>query len=227
MEADRAWLDAFRRGDRAALARVFDVYADDVASTLRAGVVVEGEGGRERKASGLQEPDVEQLVQETFLKAFEERARHSYDGVRPFGAWLATIARNLLIDRARAAARHPTAHGLDVERFAAAGPDPQSAAQERELVRLVDGFATGLGEPDKSIFRLRLVEGRGHKETGAAVGLSEMQVRRRDARIKQALLSFVQRHGFLPHAPSSIKSVLAPRQGADTPPGDVSDGGAA
>jgi hypothetical protein len=60
---------------------------------------------------------------------------------------------------------------------------------------------------------LRLIDGKGHRETGVVVGLSEMQVRRRDAQLKQALLTFLRRHGFLRQAPATIGSSLAPRRG--------------
>lgn len=214
LEGDRAWLDAFRRGERPALARVFDAYVDDVARTIRAGVVVEVDGGPMRVGGGLLEPDVEQLIQETFLKAFEEKARLAYDGVRPFGAWLGTIARNLVIDRGRGQKREARSRGVDVEALPSS-QDPARVAEERELSRLIDGFAASLGEPDRTVFRLRLVEGRGHRETGVAVGLTEMQVRRRDAKLKQALLTFLRRHGFLRHAPETIGSSLAPRRGPE------------
>lgn len=215
LEQDRAWLDAFRRGERAALARVFDAYVDDMARTIRAGVVVDVDGAPVRLGGDLLEPDVEQIIQETFLKAFEEKARLSYDGLRPYGAYLSTIARHLVIDRGRALKREGRSHVVDVEALAGGGADPARVAEERELARLIDGFADSLGEPDRSVFRLRLVDGRGHRETGVEVGLTEMQVRRRDARLKQALLTFLRRHGFLRHAPDTIGSSLAPRKGSE------------
>jgi hypothetical protein len=83
LENDRALLDAFRRGDRAAMTKVFRHYVDDVARTIRAGVVVNVDGQRTRVGQRLPEHEVEALVQETFTKAFAPKARESYDGVRP------------------------------------------------------------------------------------------------------------------------------------------------
>jgi RNA polymerase sigma-70 factor (ECF subfamily) len=211
LESDRAWLDAFRRGERSALARVFDTYVEDVARTLRAGVVVQLDGVPTRLGADLTEPDVEVLIQETFTKAFAEKARLAYDGLRPYGAYLGAIARNALIDRGRSLVRDAVVD-LDVGRLAGPLPDPERVAQDRELVKLVGAFADALDEPDKSVFRLRLVEQKGSRETGQEVGLTEMQVRRRDARLKQELLAFLQRHGFLRQAPGTIGSSLLPRK---------------
>ena len=53
-------LEAFRKGDAAALSRVFRGFVDDVARTIRAGAV---EGQRVRVGGGLPEDEVEALVQ--------------------------------------------------------------------------------------------------------------------------------------------------------------------
>ena len=40
-------------------------------------------------------------MQEAFRRAFEERARSAYDGLRPYRRYLLTITRNLVIDQLR------------------------------------------------------------------------------------------------------------------------------
>jgi RNA polymerase sigma factor (sigma-70 family) len=215
LEADRALLDAFRKGDKRALARVFDLYVDDVAHTVRTGVVVDTETTRVRVGNDLQEADVEAIIQETFARAFAPKARESYDGIRPYGAYLAQIARNLIIDRGRKLAREQTVRSLDVDALTVEEdrPNPEDVTAARELAGLVERFSSALEEPDKSVFRLRLAEGKSHRETGVQTGLTEMQVRRRDAQLKQAFLTFLRSHGFLRNASAAIGSSLLSRRG--------------
>ena len=211
LEADRAWLDGFRRGTKDALTRVLDSYLDDVARTIRMGVMVMVDGRPVRLGANLAEPDVEALVQETFARAFAPKARLAYDGVRPYGAYLATIARNLVVDVGRAQVREARVD-MDVGLLEASTPDPARVAEERELSRLVGEFQAGLTEPDKTVFRLRLVEEKTYTDTGSAAGLTEMQVRRRAVKMQQALLDFLRGHGFLRDTGRAIRSSLAPRR---------------
>ena len=101
LEQDRELLQRFRRGDAGALAQVFQRYAQHVAHAVRTGVLVQVDGQLVRVGAGLPEHEVEALVQETFVRAFAPRTRDAYDGLRPYAAYLLTIARNLVIDRGR------------------------------------------------------------------------------------------------------------------------------
>lgn len=216
LETDRALLDAFRRGERDALGEVFERYVDDVTRTIRAGVVVEIDGKRTRVGKDLDEPTVEALVQDTFVRAFSPNARTAYDGLRPYGAYLATIARNLLIDegRRRARGRKFEARAVDVERLADDGDGaPDVVHEQSELTGIVDRFADALDEPDRSIFRLRYREEQSHRATATALSLSEIQVRRRDTKLRAALLSLLRASGYLTKANVAIGSSLLGRRG--------------
>lgn len=214
LESDRALLDAFRRGERAALTQVFRAYVDDVAATVRAGVIVASESGqRTRVGTGLPEHEVEALIQETFARAFMDKARASYDGLRPYGAYLATIARNLVIDRERARRRDNIAPVEDLTVFAAdERTDPGFRLEEQQLGAVVHTVKKGLGEPDASIFHLRFEERQSCRAIAAALGLSEIVVRRRDARLRRTLLRALQSAGFLEHAQLSIADRLLRRR---------------
>lgn len=191
LENDREWLAAFRRGDRPALARVFDTYVDDVARTIRAGVVVKTADGPVRVGQNLMESDVEALIHDTFMKAFAERARLSYDGLRPYGAWLGTIARNVLIDHGRAQGGRRFA-SLDLEQVAADQPDQDNVVHQGQLRLVLGRFLAALDDLDRRVFNLRFAESRSRRDAGEALGLSEMQVRRRDVRLKKALASYLR-----------------------------------
>lgn len=217
LESDRALLDAFRKGDRGALARVFDLYADDVVRTIRAGVTVKVDGASVRVGKGIPEADVEALVQETFARAFAPSARDAYDGIRPYGAYLSTIARNLVVDRGRELVRvsRRVAGKVDVDTVADdEAADPAWRIEEEQLHGVVKAYQEKLAEPDKSIFRLRYEEQMSHPQTAKALGLSEVTVRRRDTRLRAALLDALRAAGFLRDAKVSIgQSLLGRRQG--------------
>jgi RNA polymerase sigma factor (sigma-70 family) len=215
LENDRALLDSFRRGEREALTQVFRHYLDDVARTLRAGVVVHVEGQRTRVGQRLPEHEVEALIQETFTKAFAPKARESYDGVRPYGAWLATIARNLLVDRARNERRDARVIPVDdLADLPAASTehDPTWKLEEEQLGRLVGEVKATLEEPDLSIFKLRFEEQKSFRETAQALGVSEIVVRRRDTRLRAQILDLLRSRGFLENARVRIGTSLLPRK---------------
>src|SRR5262252_8510520 len=122
--SDRALLDAFRRGDREALATVYFHYVDDIAAIVRHGFSVPATGARVHGVSDEQAQ--RDVVQEVFARAFAARARDAYDGVRPYGPYLRRIARNLMIDRARAEG-HTVALDDDIE--IAVEPEPAEDAE--------------------------------------------------------------------------------------------------
>lgn len=53
--------------------------------------------------------DAEDIVSQTFLRAWQSLRRYDYRG-RPFVAWLYRIAQNLVKDQARGRRRHPETH---------------------------------------------------------------------------------------------------------------------
>jgi RNA polymerase sigma factor (sigma-70 family) len=216
LENDRALLDAFRAGDRGALTTVFRAFVDDVARTLRAGVVVTVDGQRSRVGVHLPEQEIEALVQEVFAKAFAAKARKSYDGLRPYGAWLAAIARNLLVDGARQARRDAAIflHVDDIGALPAPDVEPHAAAllEERQIAALIGGMQSTLSEPDASIFRLRFEEHASFRATARALGLTDIVVRRRDTRMRKRLLDLLRANGFLQNAQVRIGASLLSRR---------------
>lgn len=218
LERDRALLDAFRRGDRVALTQVFRAFLDDVAGTLRAGVVVSVDGQRVRVGVGLPEHEVESLVQETFARAFSAKARASYDGLRPYGAYLATIARNLLIDRERSRRRENVVPIGDLAILPAdERTDPSVHLEEQQLRAVIHAVKKSLEEPEISIFRLRFEERQSCRAIGEALGLTEIMVRRRETRLRDRLLRELRAAGFLEHADIRIgERLLRRREGGGT-----------
>jgi RNA polymerase sigma-70 factor (ECF subfamily) len=210
LESDRALLEAFRRGDREALTRVFEMYVDDVAKTLRAGVVVDAGGQKHRVGQRQPESEIESLVHETFARAFADKARQTYDGIRPYGAWLGTIARNLLVDRARQKRKDARQVGVaDLDDIPSGeGPDPTWRLEEEQLDHILRAATAELDPMDKEIFRLRVQEGASFKRTAEVLGTTEIVVRRRDTRMRVRLLELLRKEGFLDNATVRIGSSL-------------------
>ena len=101
----RALLRGFKAGEREALTEIYRRHADEVASLLRHGFGFEAGGQRHRFGGYGSSFELQDLLHETFRRAFEPRAREAYDGIRPYGAYVGTIARNLVLRSFRARAR--------------------------------------------------------------------------------------------------------------------------
>ncbi len=215
LESERAWLDAFRRGEKPALSRVFRAYAPTIAQLLRRGVKINVDGAKMRVGHELPEHEIEAMVQETFLKAFVPRARLSYDGVRPFGAWLTTIAKNIVVDRARATRREARSVVAidDIETVAEPEPtDPTWRLEESAALRIVDAFKQELEGMDRAVFRLRFEEQKTHKQAAEVLGVSQIVVRRRDTKLRVRILERLRAEGFLRNARVTIGMSLLPRK---------------
>ena len=199
-EPDR--LARFRAGDRQILALVYRHYLPEVAWVLRAGFDVVTPSGPLR-VEGLRSPhDVECGCHEVFLRAFRPGARESYDGERPYRNFLFRIARNWRIDQFRRA--RPEAGNLRLDEVAfelgvAASAEDESL--DREAHHLVQAFVAELPERDRGYFRHRL-DGASQEEAAARGGLTRIQGRRIEARVKAGLLAHLRRHGYGPgHEP--------------------------
>jgi RNA polymerase sigma-70 factor (ECF subfamily) len=121
--------------------------------------------------------DAEELTSRTFLNALSHL--DSYRGSRrgsadPFGAWLMSIAHNLLAnwyrDRGR---RPPTAPLDDALTVPTDSPDPQSALEMNERVQRVRGAVRALAPDRQHLLALKYVEGLTNAEIGRQMGRTE------------------------------------------------------
>ncbi|MDP2342377.1 MAG: sigma-70 family RNA polymerase sigma factor [Deltaproteobacteria bacterium] len=197
LEGDRLLIDGFRRGERAALARVFLRYAPEVARQVR--------------AARAPEHEVEALVHDVFTKAFAEKARLAWDGLRPFGAWLSTITRNVVIDRVRVERRLDSRAPEDMP-VIVADDDPAAAHEAGELDAALRSFRDGLDVDDRALFRVRFEEQRSLSQTAELLGWSEIRVRKRDTALRAALLQALRGAGFLKDARVRIGTSLLRRR---------------
>jgi RNA polymerase sigma factor (sigma-70 family) len=199
MEWDQDRLRRFREGAPDVLAEVFRAHAERLARMLRA-AAFHGRGFAHLKSA----LEVENTVLETFARAFEPRARLAYDGIRPYGQFLMGIARNVMLEQARsrevAVGLEPSEEGgaLDWELGTAAeGGDLARELEDREVEGLLHAFKESLTPEERRLFELRFTEGVAQESAAEQVGMTRIQVRRREKGLKHRLLGFLQSHGYL------------------------------
>jgi RNA polymerase sigma-70 factor, ECF subfamily len=114
--------------------------------------------------------DVEELVQDTFVRAFG-----SIDGFRgdsTFRTWLFTIERRLLLDRRRADKRRRDKTELQEVDAATEYDALDSVVADETQARLQDAVKR-LSPTQREVFSLRVAEGLSYKEIAEAVGTTE------------------------------------------------------
>ena len=187
----RDLLDAFRRGDRAALAEVYGCYADEVGLLLRRGCRL-GEGGH---LQGVKDPQRQcDLLQEVFLKAFNPQARLSYDGLRPYRPWLMRIARNLLVDEARTAGRLVPVEDLgdEVQEAPEGEQTPEEALEWRRLNEATREFCAGQDEKTREFIKLRFEEDLSQRDLADRLKVTRRRVRTWEDEVREKLQRFLQ-----------------------------------
>jgi RNA polymerase sigma-70 factor (ECF subfamily) len=120
------------------------------------------------------EQDAEDVVQESFLRAYKQLGR--FESRANFGTWMYRITANCCVDLMRARqARHDQSRrdSLDTaERMPAVdGPGPERLAESAEIRRRVDAALGTLSPLERAAFTLRHDEGRSIDEICAVLGL--------------------------------------------------------
>ena len=122
------------------------------------------------------EQDAEDVVQESFLRAYRQLGR--FESRANFGTWLYRIVSNCSVDLMRSKqARHDQVRGdsLDqegaMELPAAAAPGPERMAESAEIERRVQDALQELSPLERAAFTLRHYEGRSIDEISATLGL--------------------------------------------------------
>jgi RNA polymerase sigma-70 factor (ECF subfamily) len=127
------------------------------------------------------EQDAEDVVQETFLRAYKQL--HRYESRASFGTWLYRIASNYSLDLMRAKKRHPQSAleesapaGEDaantVYAIASESPGPDRLLLGDEVQRTVAATLDQLSQQERTAFVLRHYEGQSIEEIGSSLGLS-------------------------------------------------------
>ena len=130
------------------------------------------------------ENDAEDMVQETFLKAWKQIGR--FDGRATFSTWLHRICANCALDHIRARKRkqdlqvvphaesngHGAGHWNDpLAQVATEAPSPERLALSSQVTAILGPALDELSEMERAAFVLRHYEGLGIEEISATLGV--------------------------------------------------------
>ena len=159
-EAVERLVAAAKAGDPEAFGSIFDVYYGPVYRYV---------------ASRVGRPsDAEDLAQLVFVKALESLPRYEQRGV-PFGGWLFSLARNVVIDHVRTRREHVTLEVIVEKSTDERGPDELAVLRQE-----MDSIAHALRRltPDqREAVELRFFAGLSAKDAAEAMGRQEGTVR--------------------------------------------------
>ena len=150
--------------------------------------------------------DAEDVLQETFMKAYEHLDQ--FKGDSKFYTWIVRIAVNQALMKLRRR-RSDKSVSLDetidtgedtvVREIAAWGEDPEQRFSREELGEILDGAIENLDPLYRSVFVLRDIEELSTEETAEALGLSVPAVKSRLLRarlqLREKLTRFFKRKG--------------------------------
>ena len=190
----------FRAGDREALEAVYRRFAPEVSILLRRGFAFESRGHRRHFVGYRSAHDLHDALHETFRRAFEPSARAAYDGIRPYGPYLRTIARNLVLGEFR---RRETLF-VDVEGSAAENaepihaqvePSPESAVASAQVRKLVQEFLATLSADERRLLQLRFVDGLSQRDAAERLSMGRQRIRSRETKLRKKLVRFLNQRG--------------------------------
>jgi RNA polymerase sigma-70 factor (ECF subfamily) len=150
--------------------------------------------------------DAEDVLQETFLKAYEHLDQ--FKGDSKFYTWIVRIAVNQALMKLRRRKTDKsvsmdeqidTGEDTIVREIAAWDEDPEQRFSREELGTILDSAIQGLEPPYRSVFVLRDIEELSTEETAEALGLSIPAVKSRLLRarlqLREKLTRFFKRKG--------------------------------
>jgi RNA polymerase sigma-70 factor (ECF subfamily) len=123
-----------------------------------------------RFVSTLGERETDEVVQDTFVRAFG--SFDSFRGDSSLRTWLFTIARRLVLDRRRAERRRPEVEPLGEAEVATGFTALDSIVAEESEAQVREAVER-LSPTQREVFTLRVGEGLSYKEIAEVVGTTE------------------------------------------------------
>ena len=145
--------------------------------------------------------DAEDVLQETFLKAYEHLDQ--FQGNSKFYTWIVRIAVNQALMKLRRRKTDKsvsldesidTGEDTIVREIAAWGEDPEQRFSREELGEILDAAVQSLEPPYRSVFVLRDIDELSTEETADVLGLSIPAVKSRLLRARLQLREKLTRH---------------------------------
>ena len=209
-------LKAFREGQPEAITEVFQTYVHDISSFLQRGFVFSS-SGRSCRFEGYRDSfELQDAVQEIFVKAFSERARMQYDGLRSYKSYLLGIAKNFVIDEYRKVESKMRWYRLEdseatvneASEWSGSKPETEARLESDELADLIQGFVASLGCDERKVFDARFTRGLSQRNAAEDVGITRMKLRLVEYRIRSKALKFFKNTGYLPNGLQMDDSTL-------------------
>lgn len=167
---DEAIVDRVRAGDTAAFALLMRRLNQRLYRAVRAIL--------------RDDAETEDVLQDTYMRAY--RHLDQFRGQARFSTWLTRIAVHEALHRRRRGQRLTPLDDV-AEGLAAATPDPEAGAAQRELRRLLEASIDHLPDDFRTVFVLRDVEGLSTAETAASLEIPEETVKTRLHRARRRL----------------------------------------
>jgi RNA polymerase sigma-70 factor, ECF subfamily len=177
------WLlvERVQAGDGDAFGELYDRYVDMIYRFVYARV--------------RHQQRAEDLTSETFVRALRSIHAIAYRG-QDVGAWLVTIARNLVFDDAKSArARFETVTD-ECHDDRASMPSAEAEALVRFADREIVGAMRAISAPQRQCLTLRFIQQLTLKETAAVIGCHQGAVKSLQHRALRALLTVLEADGY-------------------------------
>jgi len=202
LEEDAGLRRAFAHGDQGAMAAVYQEYGRPLYGLLAGGFSFQSRGKSLFFKGFTNGYEIENCVQEVFVRAFAPAARQAYDGVRPYRNYLFSIARNLVIDSYRKKTRKfvPIEEITEADAAAAEEPNaerqPELRAEQTELCRRVQDFIASLSAAERGSFVVRFEQGASVEKSAATCKVSEHRIKKTEKIIKKRFFKFMKAGGY-------------------------------
>lgn len=186
---DRRTRDAFRGGERWAMERVFQTYVPLVRT-----VVIHGFSG----FRGFRNPaDQDDAVQQVFCAAFEERARLSYDGLKPYSAYLRGIAHNVIRQHLSKDTRFARTDGAPVPEDRLA-EDLEGCVLDSEAQALMRRFREGVTDPvEQAVLTGYFCDGTAEETLAEKLAITRYRLRKTIAALHKRMCRYLRDHDVL------------------------------
>lgn len=177
--------EAFRAGERWAMQAVYEHYLPLVGT-----IVCRGSGGFRGFFDPAQRDDALQTV---FVRAFEDRTRHAYNGVDPYSSFLRGVAQNVcrqLLDKDRRFHREP-------EPFQAEPPDLEQRLIGRQTAAVLRAFEAQLPtDLERTILTRYFKDGASEEGLAVELGLTRYRTRKLIKTLHKRMLKHLEAHGI-------------------------------
>jgi RNA polymerase sigma-70 factor (ECF subfamily) len=151
-------VEAAQNGDGEAFGQIYDLYVDTVFRFVYFRV----------NDRGL----AEDFTSETFLRALRRISTITYQG-RDIGAWLVTIARNIIFDHTKSARHRLEVTTGDIFESEELAPSPETSVLAALTSDVLIAGIKQLNTEQRECVELRFVQGLSVSQTAAAMGKNE------------------------------------------------------